>query len=73
MLSISVDDNLPTEFEMVMFALRPDDFSVAVTFKIPLSEISQVHFCHDNPDSLHVHFKHDFKNSIACFHRRYWS
>jgi hypothetical protein len=40
MLSISVEDSLPTELEMVMFALRPDDFSVAVTFKMPFTSTS---------------------------------
>ena len=41
MFSISVDDNLPTEFEMVIFALRPDVFSVAVTLRIPLTSTSK--------------------------------
>ena len=38
--SISLDDSLPTELEMVMFALRPDVFSVAVTLRMPLTSTS---------------------------------
>ena len=40
-LSISVDDSLPTEFDIVMFALRPDVFSVAVTLRMPLTSTSK--------------------------------
>ena len=40
MFSISDEDSLPTELEIVMFALRPDVFSVAVTFRIPLTSTS---------------------------------
>ena len=36
MLSISVDDSLPTELEIVMLALRPEVFSVATIFNMPL-------------------------------------
>ena len=41
MLSISLDESLPTELEIVMLALRPDVFSVAVTFRIPLTSTSK--------------------------------
>ena len=41
MFSISVEDSLPTELEIVMLALRPEVFSVAVTFKIPLTSTSK--------------------------------
>ena len=41
MLSISVDESLPTELEMVMFALRPEVFSVAVTLRIPFTSTSK--------------------------------
>jgi hypothetical protein len=34
MLSISLDESFPTELEMVMLALRPEVFSVAVTLRI---------------------------------------
>lgn len=40
MFSISVLESLPTALEIVMFALRPVDFSVAVTFRIPLTSTS---------------------------------
>lgn len=40
--SISPDDNLPTAFEIVMFALRPEDLSVAVTLRIPLTSTSNI-------------------------------
>lgn len=39
--SISAVLSLPTELEIVMFALRPDVFSVAVTFRIPLTSTSK--------------------------------
>lgn len=41
MLSISPEDSLPTELEMVMLALRPEVFSVAVTLRIPLTSTSK--------------------------------
>lgn len=41
MLSISPDDSLPTELEMVMLALLPEVFSVAVTLRIPLTSTSK--------------------------------
>lgn len=41
--SISVLESLPTAFEMVMLAVRPEDFSVAVTFRIPLTSTSKTH------------------------------
>merc|ERR1711939_649471 len=41
--SISVLESLPTALEMVMFALRPEDFSVAVTLRIPLTSTSNTH------------------------------
>jgi len=41
MLSISLEESLPTEFEMVILALRPDVFSVAVTLRIPLTSTSK--------------------------------
>lgn len=41
MLSISPEDSFPTELEMVMLALRPDVFSVAVTLRIPLTSTSK--------------------------------
>jgi hypothetical protein len=41
MFSISVDESLPTALEMVMLALRPEVFSVAVTFRIPLTSTSK--------------------------------
>ena len=41
MFSISVDESLPTELEMVILALRPEDFSVAVTLRIPLTSTSK--------------------------------
>jgi len=41
MLSISLDESLPTELEMVMLALRPEVFSVAVTLRIPLTSTSK--------------------------------
>ena len=40
MFSISVDESLPTELEIVIFALRPEVFSVAVTLRIPLTSTS---------------------------------
>ena len=39
--SMSADESLPTELEMVMLAERPDVFSVAVTFRIPLTSTSK--------------------------------
>ena len=41
MFSISLDDSFPTELEMVMFAERPEVFSVAVTLRIPLTSTSK--------------------------------
>ena len=41
MLSISPEESLPTELEMVMLALRPEVFSVAVTLRIPLTSTSK--------------------------------
>ena len=43
MFSISVVESLPTELEIVMLALRPDVFSVATTFRIPLTSTSNTH------------------------------
>jgi len=42
MFSISLDESLPTELEMVMLALRPEVFSVAVTLRIPLTSTSKM-------------------------------
>jgi hypothetical protein len=39
--SISVLESLPTALEIVIFALRPEDFSVAVTLRIPLTSTSK--------------------------------
>lgn len=39
--SISAEESLPTEFEIVMLALLPLLFSVAVTFKIPGTLVSK--------------------------------
>ena len=39
--SISVDESLPTELEMVMLALRPEAFSVAVTLRMPFTSTSK--------------------------------
>jgi hypothetical protein len=39
--SISVVESLPTALEMVMLAVRPEDFSVAVTLRIPLTSTSK--------------------------------
>jgi hypothetical protein len=41
MLSISLEESLPTELEMVMLALRPEVFSVAVTLRIPFTSTSK--------------------------------
>ena len=41
MPSISADESLPTELLMVMLALRPEVFSVAVTLRIPLTSTSK--------------------------------
>ena len=41
MFSISLEESLPTELEIVIFALRPDVFSVAVTLRIPLTSTSK--------------------------------
>jgi hypothetical protein len=41
MFSISDDESLPTALEMVMLALRPEVFSVAVTLRIPLTSTSK--------------------------------
>lgn len=41
--SISAVDSLPTEFEIVILALRPEVFSVAVTLRIPLTSTSKTH------------------------------
>jgi len=43
MLSISVEESLPTVLEMVMLELRPEVFSVAVTLRIPLTSTSKIH------------------------------
>jgi hypothetical protein len=39
--SISVVESLPTALEIVMLAVRPEDFSVAVTLRIPLTSTSK--------------------------------
>jgi hypothetical protein len=41
MVSISPEESLPTELEMVMLALRPEVFSVAVTLRMPLTSTSK--------------------------------
>lgn len=41
--SISAVLSLPTELVMVMLALRPEVFSVAVTLRIPLTSTSKTH------------------------------
>ncbi len=41
MFSISEDDSLPTELEIVILALLPEVFSVAVTLRIPLTSTSK--------------------------------
>ena len=54
--SISADESLPTELEMVMLALRPDDLLRGGDFQ----------------DAVDVDFEDDFKHGVTGLHRRDW-
>ena len=56
-----------------MFAVRPDDFSVAVTWRMLVMLSWNRNVETDLEDTVDVNFEDDFESGFAGSHRRDWS